>query len=118
MAEETVRDPGLQPERTLLSWRRTLLTLVITDFLIWRAWLLSSAREGAENAQHLGVAAGVASVATVVLAVCILRRALLFRATPPHAPSAGLMKTAAGAVLGLAAAVIAFIAASAFPGGD
>ena len=116
MADAPKRDPGLQQERTILSWRRTILALIITDFLIWRTWLLSAAREGVENSQGLGMAAGVSSIATVVLAACILRRALQIRSTPAKAPPAALMKTAAGAVLALAAAVVGAIALSALPG--
>lgn len=113
MAVEAARDPGLQPERTLLSWRRTVLTLIITDFLIWRAWLIS-ATAGAAHSEGLGIAAGVASLATVVLAVCILSRALQFRSSA-EAPPAILMKAASGALLALAAAVIGSIVFSALP---
>lgn len=112
MAGPATRDPGLQPERTLLSWRRTVLTLIITDFLIWRAWLISSVAGGAARSEGLGIAAGIASLATVVLAVCILCRALQFR-TAAQAPSAILMKTATAALLALAAAVIGSLVLSA-----
>lgn len=105
MPEKSIKDPGLQPERTLLAWRRTILSLIVTDFLIWRAWL-TAASEGASNAQGLGVAACAASVATIILALCIFCRALQFRRAPVHAPPV-LIKTAAGAVFALAAAVIA-----------
>lgn len=108
------RDPGLQPERTLLSWRRTVLTLIITDFLIWRAWLISSTTAGAAGSEGLGVAAGVASLATVVLAVCILCRALQLR-TSAQAPPAILMKTASAALLALAAAVVGAIVFAGIP---
>ena len=46
MAESLVpnrppQDPGLQPERTRMAWWRTILTALVADFFIWRAWLSS-----------------------------------------------------------------------------
>lgn len=48
-------DPGLQPERTLLAWRRTCLGLVVNSFLLMRG--------GALHGEPAAIGAGLLVVA-------------------------------------------------------
>lgn len=126
MSEGGTRDPGLQPERTALAWRRTLLTVVVTDILILRGWLTSLAREdrgtgsGAVVLDHsahtvgLGICAMLACALTVVLAGCAVVRIRLLHAghrldPDDLAPPAWLTGLSAGAVVALALAAMAAI---------
>lgn len=109
------RDPGLQPERSSLAWRRTLLALLVTDFFIWRSWLTPLAQQQdrlAGSALGLGIAAMAAAAATVLIAGCVHTRARALQ-DGTGAPPAALLRTASGAVLLLAAAVAANIVLSA-----
>lgn len=108
-------DPGLQPERTALAWRRTLLTLIVADFFIWRSWLTALSRQTGEPAERtlgLGLAAGASAAATMVIAVCVLIRAQDLR-HQNAAPSVLLLRSAAAAVLVLGASVAACVVLSA-----
>jgi uncharacterized membrane protein YidH (DUF202 family) len=101
------RDPGLQPERTALAWRRTLLSLIVADIFIWRAWVLSMTGEDQQPSYPgLGIAAAAAAAATFLMGLCIQARTKAIKAGE-HAVRASLLRTAAAGTILLALAICA-----------
>ena len=109
-----VRDPGLQPERTTLAWRRTLISLVVVDLFIWRSWLTSEPSTGnvipaLPGLDYQGICALMAAAATVVLACVVWVRSRQLHGGN-EAASARLILVSTCAVMGLGATAIAAIA--------
>lgn len=95
--QERAFDPGLQPERTALSWQRTLLVL--------GAALVAASRALLELFGVVSYAlAGVGLVAVVVLSVVTQRR---YRTVHRHLTTVDPRSLPSGGRLVLACAVIA-----------
>lgn len=104
------RDPGLQPERTELAWRRTLLALAVGA--------LVSVRVLADALGGWAVASGIAGVAVAAVLWVVARRrhrvvgaVFAGRAPASAIPGGALLLgvallTAAGALLGLVALLL------------
>ncbi|MEU4395143.1 DUF202 domain-containing protein [Kribbella sp. NPDC023855] len=86
----TERDPGLQPERTLLAWRRTALGLVVNG------GLLLASGHGTSN-----VRLGLGIVVTVLALACWAAVSAVYRrgAQPTELGSRRVLRLAAGLVL-------------------
>ena len=100
----TQRDPGLQPERTALAWRRTSLALVVGSLSLTRflPWI---------HGDLMWVVAGTASALTAY-ALCTLgrRRAESMRFGPPRRDRAATAADSGATGAAALAALAGFVA--------
>ncbi|GAA2980858.1 DUF202 domain-containing protein [Streptomyces fulvorobeus] len=98
------RDPGLQPERTRLAWRRTTLSCTVVAVLAGRQALHQGTGPAAVSAVALGVLAWLG-----FLRVAHLRLTALGPARPrPMSPRAALTSAACTVALAVSAAAMLF----------
>jgi uncharacterized membrane protein YidH (DUF202 family) len=90
-----IPDPGLQPERTLLAWRRTSLGLVANGIL-----LLASGHGTSDVRLGLGIVVTVLALACWAAVSAVYRRSGRPQAGPPgELGSDRVLRVAAGLVL-------------------
>lgn len=96
-----VRDPGLQPERTTLAWRRTALAVALNATLLLRA--------GVHERRALLLIGAVLGAGAFVLALVGMRRDIDFCDFTPRAPSPFAMGLVAGQVVLASAGLAAYL---------
>jgi len=90
MSPDPARDPGLQPERTLLAWRRTSLGLIVNGIL-----LLASGHGTSNVRLGLGIVVTVLALSCWAAVSAVYRRGI----EPTALGSQRVLRLAAGLVL-------------------
>jgi hypothetical protein len=103
------RDPGAQPERTRLAWRRTTLTFTLVMVLAVRALVETGGAAGAAAV----VAAALGALLWVAFLVLAHRRIRALPAARPAVAGRGTVLGSAAAVMGTAALAAVMLAAMA-----
>ncbi|WP_233521425.1 DUF202 domain-containing protein [Streptomyces triticagri] len=98
------RDPGLQPERTRLAWRRTTLTCTVAAVLAGR----QAVQEDAGTLTHLAVGCSLL-LWLAFIAVAHRRIRELARSNRPGAPRRATVAAAALCTVGLAAFAVGVV---------
>ncbi|MDI5980347.1 DUF202 domain-containing protein [Amycolatopsis magusensis] len=100
------RDPGLQPERTWLAWRRTTAAAAAVTVLLFH----SAAHSGGDLTVIPGLTGVVVTISLALVTRHRERHLLRAQRTPPDAAHAQVIGLAATLVTIMAAATLAFLA--------
>lgn len=98
MSIHAPRDPGLQPERTALAWRRTILTALCVLVICVRAWT------NQPSPMRLAAAVCIGAL-VVVLGAGLAQRRRRYRANPQDPRVSGTVLLAAAGAAPAAAAL-------------